>query len=130
MPEAMATRGDPRGLGVALHLLLDRRNRQRPVGALLVPEDGGSWHVRWPLDQTGLETRHRIGGDVDPPIFPAFGLVDPDGLLRPVDSVQREVDHLRDPQAAPEHEQEKCLIHGGMDLRKQLLHLGLRQGFG
>src|SRR5438128_12523681 len=82
MPEAMATRGDPRGLGVALHLLLDRRNRQRPVGALLVPEDGGSWHVRWPLDQTGLETRHCIGGDVDPPIFPAFGLVDPDGLLR------------------------------------------------
>src|SRR5262245_66487514 len=85
MPETMATRGDPRGLGVALHLFLDRRAQQRPVGALLVPEDGGSRHVCWPIGQTGLEMRHRIGGDVDPPIFPAFALVDADGLLRPVD---------------------------------------------
>jgi hypothetical protein len=57
-------------------------------------------------------------------------LVDPDGLLCPVDIVEHEVDHLRDPQAAPEHEQEKRLIHGVADLRKQLLHLVLREGFG
>ena len=130
MPEAMATCGDPRGLGVALHLLLDRRDRQRPLGALLVPEHCSPRHVRGPEGQTGLETRHRIGRGVDSPIFPAFALVDADGLLRPGDILQREMDDLRDPQATPEHEQEECLIHGVVDLGKQLLHLGLRQGFG
>ena len=130
LPETMATRGDPRGLGVALHLFLDRRAQQRPVGALLVPEDGDARHVCWPIGQTGLEMRHRIGGDVDPPIFPAFALVDADGLLRPVEIVQREVDHLRDAQTAPEHEQEQRLIHGGVDLGKQLPHLVQRQGLG
>src|SRR2546430_13721694 len=121
MPEAMATRGDSRGFGISLYLLLDRRDRQWPVGTLLVPEDSGARHVCWPVGQTGLETCHRIGRDVDPPIFAAFALVDADGLLRPVDIVHREVDHLRDPQATPEHEQEERLIHGVVDLCKQLL---------
>src|SRR4030095_8969188 len=114
MPETMATRGDPRGLGVALHLFLDRRDQQRPVGALLVPADGGSRAVGWPGVKAGPCFLPAAGGADPPPIFPAFALVDADGLLRPVDIVQREVDHLRDAQTAPEHEQEKRLIHGAV----------------
>src|SRR5215831_14657067 len=103
MPEAMTTRGDPRGFGIALHLLLDCRDRQRSVGALLVPEDGGPRHLSGPESQTGLEARHRIRGDVDASIFPAFALLDAERLLGPINLVDLEMHDLRDPQATAEH---------------------------
>lgn len=87
VPQPMTTRQDPRGFGIPLHLLLHRRDRQRSMGTLLVPEDGVPRYLRWPEGQTGLETRHRIGGNVDASIFPAFALFDADRLLRPVDIV-------------------------------------------
>ena len=39
MPQTMATRGDPGGLGIALHFLLDRFDRQRLLATLAVPKD-------------------------------------------------------------------------------------------
>src|SRR6266446_9459515 len=39
MPQTMATRRDPCGFGVALHLLLDRFHREGLLGAFAVPKD-------------------------------------------------------------------------------------------
>lgn len=39
MPQTMATRGDPGGFGVALHLLLDRFDREELLTAFAVPKD-------------------------------------------------------------------------------------------
>ena len=128
--QPMTTRLAPRSLRIPFHLLLHRSDREGPVWTFLIPEDIRAHGVRGTEGQTGLETRHRIRGDRDPPIFPAFALDNLEGLLRPVTMLHLEVDHLGDPQATPEHEQEEGLIHGVVDLRTQPLHLVLREGFG
>jgi hypothetical protein len=74
MPQPMTTRCDPRGFGIPLHLFLHCGDRERPVRALLIPEDIRAYGVRGAEGQTGLKTRHRIGGEIDAAIFPTFAL--------------------------------------------------------
>jgi hypothetical protein len=98
--------------------------------ALLIPEDKRTDSVGGAEGHAGSQRRDGIRRDVDPPIFPAFALYDANGLLRPVDIVHREVDHLGNPQTTPEHEPEEGRIHRVVDLRKDPLDLVLRESLG
>ena len=59
-PQTMATRGDPGGFGVALHLLLDRFDGEGLLGAFAVPKDRALGSVAWMLFQALVETGHHI----------------------------------------------------------------------
>jgi hypothetical protein len=119
-----------RGFRIPLHLLVHSRDRKWPMRAFLIPEDRRTDRVCGAEGQAGSQRRHGIRRGVDPPIFPAFALYDVNGLLRPVDIVHCEVDHLGNPQTTPEHEPEEGLIHRVVDLRQELLDLVLREGCG
>ena len=84
MPQTMATRGDPGGFGVALHLLLDRCDREELLAAFAVPKDRALRPRPWMLLETLLNTHHRIGRHVHAPIFAPFALLDMQRLLLPV----------------------------------------------
>lgn len=60
MPQTMATRGDPGGFGVALHLLLDRFDREELLAAFAVPKDIALRPRPWMLRQALLDTGHGI----------------------------------------------------------------------
>ena len=97
MPQAMATRRDPRGFGVALHLLLDRFDREGLLGAFAVPKDIALRPCPRMLRQTLLDTGHRIGRHIHAPIFAPFALHDMQGLLLPIDLLQLELRPPRRP---------------------------------
>jgi hypothetical protein len=109
---------------------LYRRDRQWPLWARLIPEDRRTDSVCGAEGEAGSQRPDSIRRDVDPSILPAFALYDAHGWLRPVEIVQREVDHLGNPQTTPQHEQEEGLIHRVVDLRKELLDLVLGESFG
>src|SRR4029453_18773140 len=85
MPQAVATRREPYGLGVALHFLLNRFHRERVLGAFAVPKDITLRPRPWMLLQTLLDTGHGIGRHVHAPIFAPFALRNMQGLLLPID---------------------------------------------
>src|SRR4030095_2368810 len=91
MPQAMTTRGDPSRLRIALHLLLDRFDRQGLLGAFAVPKDIALCLCTWMLLQTLLDTRHRIGGHIHASILAPFALLDVQGLLLPIDLLELEL---------------------------------------
>ena len=90
MPQAMTTRGDPSRLRVALHLLLDRFDRQGLLGAFAVPKDIALRPCTRMLFQALLDTRHRIRRHIHPTIFPSFALYDMSRLLLPIDLLEFE----------------------------------------
>src|SRR6266566_2120374 len=88
MPQTMATRGDPGGFGVALHLLLDRFHRQGLLRAFAVPKDIALRSGARMMLQALLDTRHRIGGHIHASILAPFALDHAEGLLLPIDVFQ------------------------------------------
>src|SRR5438270_13786511 len=72
MPQTMTTGGDPGGFGVALHLLLDRFDRQRLLGAFAVPKDIALRPCSWWRSRHLRDTHHAIGGHLHPTLFPPF----------------------------------------------------------
>src|SRR5438128_6515522 len=130
MPQALATRRDARRLGVALHLLLDRFDRQGLLGAFAIPKDIALRLHPWMLRQTLLDTGHSIRRHIHPPIFPAFALDDMQRLLLPINLLQLKPGHLRDAQATAEYHQKQRAVHRIGDLAKQQLDLlpGERSG--
>src|SRR5439155_7420203 len=130
MPQTMATRDDPCGFGVALHLLLDRFDRQGLVGAFAVPKDRALGSVARMLCQALLETGNKIRGHRSVANLAPFALEKAQGLLFPIELLQCELRHLGDPQAAAEHDRKQGAVHGMGDLRKELLDLRPSQGFG
>ena len=130
MPHTMATRGDPGGFGVALHLLLDRFDRQGLLNAFAVPKDLALGSVARMLFQALVETGHHIGGHRHASILAPFALDNVEGLLLPIDLLQFELDHRGDPQSTAEHDQKQGAVHGMGDRRKEALHLLPSKGFG
>src|SRR6266446_3495058 len=130
MPQTMATRGDPGSFGVALHLLLDRFDREWLLGAFTVPKDRALSAVTWMLFQALAETGHQIRGHIHVAILAPFALENAQPLLFPIDLLQFELGDLGDPQATAEHDQKQGAVHGMGDLRKEPLHLCPSQGFG
>jgi hypothetical protein len=126
----MATGRDPGRFRVALHLLLDRFDRQRLLGAFAVPKDIPLRSGSWMLCQTLLDTAHRIRRQIDAAIFPPFALHDMDRLLLPINLLQRELSHLRNTQSTAEDHQKQGPVHGMGDLGKAALDLLPREGFG
>jgi hypothetical protein len=130
LPQAMATRREPCGLGVALYLLLNRFHREGVLGAFTVPKDIALRPRPWMLLETLLDTRHGIGRHVHAPIFAPFALHDMDGLLLPIDLLQLELCHLGDPEATAEDHEKQRTIHRMGDLAKEPLDLLTGEGFG
>ena len=130
MPQTMATRRDPRGFRVALHLLLDRFHREGLLDAFAIPKDIALRPRPWMLLQTLLDTGHSIRRHVHAPIFAPFALHDMQGLLLPVDLLQLGVGHLGDPEATAENHEKQRAIHRMGDLGKEPLHLLAGEGFG
>src|SRR5882762_3615175 len=130
MPQAMATRRDARGLGVALHLFLDRFDREQLPLTFAIPKDIGLGPFARMLGQTHVETGYRIGGHIHAPIFPPFALHHVEGLLLPIDLLQLELGHLRDTQPTAEHHQKQRAVHGMGDLGKEPLDVLPGEGFG
>jgi hypothetical protein len=130
VPQTMATRGDPSGFGVALHLLLDRFEREGLPGAFAVPKDLAQRSVAWMLVQALAETGHHIWGHIHAAILAPFALENAQGLLLPIDLLQGELGDLGDPQATAEHAQKQGAVQGMGDLRKEPLDLRSSQGFG
>src|SRR5438876_11119692 len=110
MPQAMATRRDARRLGVALHLLLDRFDRQGLLGASAIPKDIALRPRPWMLRQTLLDTGHGIRRHIHPPIFAPFALHDMQRLLLPIDLLQLELGHLRNAQATAEYHEKQGAV--------------------
>src|SRR6266851_5598944 len=96
MPQAMATRRDACSLGVALHLFLDRFDREQLPLTFAIPKDIALGPFARMLRQTRVETGYRIGGHIHAPIFPPFALHHLQGLLFPIDLLQGESRDLRD----------------------------------
>ena len=94
MPQTMATRGDPGGFGVALHLLLDRFDGEGLLGAFAVPKDRALRPCTRMLFQALLDTRHRIRRHRHPTILPSFALYDMSRLLLPIDLLSFELCRL------------------------------------
>ena len=130
MPQTMATRGDPGGLGIALHVLLDRFDREELLAAFAVPKDIALGAVARMLFQALVETRHHIRGHIYASILAPFALHNVEGLLLPINMLQFELGHLGDPQPTAEHAQKQGAVHGMGDLRKELLHLLAGTCFG
>src|SRR5207245_7894609 len=74
MPQTMATRGDPGGFGVALHLLLDRFDREELLAAFAVPKDIALGSVARMLFQALVKTGHQIRGHIHAAILAPFAL--------------------------------------------------------
>src|SRR6267378_2114592 len=74
MPQALATRSDTRGLGVALHLFLDRFDREQLPLTFAIPKDIALRPCPGMLCQTLLDTGHRIGGQIHASILAPFAL--------------------------------------------------------
>ena len=123
MPQAMATGGDPRGFGIALHFLLDSFHGERPRRALAIPKHIAVGSFTRMLLQAPLHTGDGIGRQIDAPIFAPFALRDLQGLLLPVNMGELELRRLRDAQPAAEHHQTQGPIHRMVDLGKQPLDL-------
>jgi hypothetical protein len=77
LPQALTTRGDPGGLGVALPLLVARFDREGLVVACAVPQDIACGPFARTLRQTGVETGHQSRGHRHAPILATFPLLDP-----------------------------------------------------
>jgi hypothetical protein len=82
------------------------------------------------LLQALLDTGHGIRRHVHSSIFAPFPLHDMQGLLLPIDLLQLEVGHLRDPQSTAEDHEKQRAVHRMGDLGKQPLHLLAGEGFG
>src|SRR5260370_9062503 len=88
MPQALATRRDARGLGVALHLFLDRFDREQLPLTFAIPKDIALGPCARMLRQTRVETGYRIGRHIHTPIFPPFALYYMERPLFPIDLLQ------------------------------------------
>jgi hypothetical protein len=130
MPQAMTTGGNPRRLGIALHLLLDGFHGEGTVVAFAIPKHIALRPRAWMLRHTLLDARDRIRRHVDAPIFAPFALHDMQGLLLPVNMVELELRRLRDAQPAAEHHQKQGPIHRMVDSGEEPLDLFSGQGFG
>ena len=63
-------------------------------------------------------------------IFPSFALVNPYGLLGPVNIVQAEAGDFTDAQATAQHQQRQGMIHGMRDLGEEGADVVLRERLG
>src|SRR5262245_54162794 len=111
MPQAMTTRREARRLGIALHLLLAGFHRQGLLEAFAIPKDIALRPLARMLLQALLDTGHGIRRHVHPSIFAPFPWHDMHGRLLPVDLLQLEVGHLRDPQATAEDHEKQRAVH-------------------
>ena len=130
MPQTMATRRDPGGFGVALHLLLDRFDGEGLLRAFAVPKDIALRSGARMVLQALLDTGHCIGGHIHASILAPFALDHAEGLLLPIDLLQLELGHLRDAQPTAEHHQKQGAVHRMVDLGKQALDLLAGERFG
>jgi hypothetical protein len=78
--ETVTARADPRGSGIAGHLLLNRLDRQRPAEPFLVPEHQVSWHTGRASLQALPQARESIGRQIDIAIFAPFALLNAQGV--------------------------------------------------
>src|SRR5262245_54829285 len=130
MPQAMTTRRDTRRFGVALHPLLNGFHREGLRGAFAVPKDIALRAYPGMLRQTLLDTRHRIGGHIHAPILTSFALHHTQSLLLPINLLQLELRHLRDPQSTAEDHQKQGPVHWMSDPGKEPWDLLPGEGFG
>src|ERR1700752_206137 len=126
----MTTGGNPRRLGIALHLLLDGFHGEGTVVAFAIPKPIALRPCAWMLRHTLLDARDRIRRHVDAPILAPFALHDMQGLLLPVKMVELELRRLRDAQPAAAHHQQQGPIHRMVDAGEESLDLRSGEGFG
>jgi hypothetical protein len=126
----MSTGGNSRGLGRALHLLLDGLHGEGTAVAFAIPQHIALRRRAWMLRHTLLDAHDRIGRHVDAPIFAPFTLHDGQGLLLPVNMVELEPRRLQDTQPAAEHHQKQGPIHRVVEAGEEPLDLFSGEGFG
>jgi hypothetical protein len=126
----MTTRGDPGCLGVALHLLVDGFDGEGLLRPFAVPKDIALRLRPWMLCQPLLDTGHRIGGHRHAPLLPPLALHHMQGLVVPIEMVQRELGHFRAPQPPAEDHQKQGAVHRMLELGKQTLDLLARERCG
>src|SRR5215475_4135360 len=128
----MAARLDACGFRVTLDLLLNGLHRERPVAALLVPEEVIARDFRTSL-ATLRQGFKSILRQVEPAILTTLALLDEDHPLIPVDVRRLELCDFGDAQPATQHQQEQSTVHPILYLLEEagelLLRKSLRQWF-
>src|SRR5262245_39061598 len=130
MTQTVTAGYDARRLGIALDLFLHAFGRQWAMRALLSPEHQAIGYDRGPYGETGAEGPERIGGQIHDTIFPSFPLLNPYGLLSPVNIVHAQACGFTDAQTSAQHDQRQGAIHGMRDLGEQGTDVVLREWLG
>ena len=119
--ETVTARADPRGRGIAGHLLLNRLDRQRPAEPFLVPEYQGSWHTGRASLQALPQAREGIGRQIDIASFAPFALLNVQGVLCPINVTHSQMGGFGHSQAASQHQQKQRAIYMSWSIRRLIL---------
>ena len=140
MPPAMTPGGNPRGLGMALALLLDGFHGEGTAVACALPNPIALRRRAWMLRHALWAAHDRIGRPGAAPILAPCALHDVQGLLPPVKMVALEprrlrdappaVAHCADAEAAPPHQQTPGAVSQGIKDPTQRHDLVLRHRAG
>src|SRR5215471_8363022 len=90
MPQTVTACFDAGRFGISLHFFLNAFRGERPMRAFLIPEDEPAGDLRRSCWKTGTESSKHVGGGIDDAILPSFAVVNPYGLLRPINVTEAE----------------------------------------